>query len=756
MGIEEDGGRRRIAAHRSVASEGEPPSGGPTTGGSGWTWRVRSHPHVFALIFFLALILASFWPLLENFAGLTLFNPLGIGKNMDQWHFMWDFWWFRTALERGLNPYFTTYIFYPQGASLALQTLDFMDAAISLPVAVTLGEVAAFNFVVLLGMCLSGFFAYLLAWHISKSWSGSIAAGVIFALFPEHVSELFAGHPNLTSIEWVPAYFLLLMLTYETGRFRHASLAGVVLACATYTELELTFMLGMATLLYVLYLVVTERMGAVTRRNTMLLVTLVGVWAVAASPYLYYAAGALLSGTRAVPLLATTVANALKPGLFVTPSPFSLFTGKIVLSLYSKVYLTGGSSEWTVFVGWTALALGALGMIYSRDRRRYLLVTMVLGAFYFALGPSLNSGAWWQSPLTLLYQNVRLIQFFRTPARMSIILMLGLSCLAAFGVKWLVSVSEGRGLGGRGRGLPFGGKRVAPQWRGRIVAAVCIGLILFEFFPTVQTSPVITYPAYGATSSSETPFSMLVIPAFGSTTQFYLYEQTLNGIPFVNGKLSQLNQTLPSYMYSELFLRLLSRPRLSPVPDILSQNLSETQLAPVVMSYFGIKYILVQDNELNVGVNYTTVDPLALTLVTRELTATLGAPIYSDNNTQLYGLQALLTTGQIESMATRVGPIVLFGTGWSPPGSGGRVAAHLSTLLVYVSAAAEYSVQMVYSGPLVCIWNQNITLAASCGFFNPSDRVTTYGVELLPGLNTVDLSTEGGGDFTVTSLSVSR
>jgi hypothetical protein len=332
--------------------------------------------------------------------------------------------------------------------------------------------------------------------------------------------------------------------------------------------------------------------------------------------------------------------------------------------------------------------------------------------------------------------------------------MMGLSCLSAFGVKALVSASGGKGGQGpgiRSRRVVSAVYRVDPRWRRRLIAAVCIGLVLLEFFPSGQTIQVTSYPAYVAASSSGTSYGMLVIPSLGSTTQFYLYQQTLNGIPVVDGKVSQLSQTLPSYMYSEPFLRLLSEPLLAhAIPDVLTQSLSETQLAPVVMSYFGIRYVLVQNNELNVGVNYTTRDPLALAMVTKDLNAALGPPIYSDNNTQLYGLPALLTTGQIESMAAN-GPIVLFGVGWSAPGSAGRVAAHLSTLLVYAQAPAEYTLQMAYTGPQVCIWNQNTTAAPGCGSSNQSG-ITTYGVELLPGLNQLALSTEGGGNFTVTSL----
>lgn len=697
---------------------------------------MRRHPHLLALILYVGLVLLVFSPLVLNLGGTLLTNTLGVSQ--DKWHFIWNFWWFKQAIFTGQNPYFTSSFFYPSGAPLALQTLDYMDAAISLPIAGLFGEIVAFNFIALLSIVLSGFFAYLLAWHLTRSWLGSFSAGVVFAFFPQHISQLYAGHPNLASLEWLPAYLLCLMLTFETGRLRYAVLGGVALGAITYTELELLFMAGIATLVYLLYFVIQKRWSALTLRNILLLGTLIGVWAVVVSPFLYQVYLLLASGGRTPPPLLSVIVNSASPAYYFVPSPYNYPLSGLVRPLYVSAFLPGGAAQWVIFVGWTTLAASVLGGLLSKDPRRYFFVALGVTALYLSLGPSGNPGPSLQSPLTALYTDVSFLDFFRTPARLSTLLMLSMSCLTAMGVKRLSNSSSSLGWLRRAPSSIGGlsARSLGPSAWGRIAAVACIGLILLEFAPIVATSNPTYYPAYELIPSGPNQFSVLNIPARVYPNQFYLYQSTLDGIPVVNGKLSQLLQTLPSYMYVDPFLRLLAAPLTSRLfPDPIHQNLTDAQLAPVVMSEYNVKYIVLYRYEANTRTNFTANlgAHTSWGLVNSTLYAGLGAPVYKDNSTSIFEVQQFYSSSQISSLAS-LGPIVIPGEGWGAPGVGGRNSTTPSQLLVYASTTRVYKLDVSYSGPTLCINNENVTMVANCGG-PPTGTTYSYGIPLIQGLN---------------------
>src|SRR4029079_18923840 len=72
-------------------------------------------------------------------------------------------WWFATALLHGTNPFHTNLLFYPWGADLYLHSLMPFNGLLALPVQVSAGPVAAYNFAILASLVLSALGAYLLA-----------------------------------------------------------------------------------------------------------------------------------------------------------------------------------------------------------------------------------------------------------------------------------------------------------------------------------------------------------------------------------------------------------------------------------------------------------------------------------------------------------------------------------------------------------------------------------------------------------------
>jgi hypothetical protein len=663
--------------------------------------------------FFLPLVLRIGSSLLEpNFGG-----PAVVQQSRDKFHFIWNFWWLRHALSAHLGVLQTQLIFYPQGASLVLQTMDYFDGAVAAPLAMAFGEVFSYNAVLLASFPLAGVSAYLLAWHLTRSRLASLVGGVIFALFPQHVAQALFGHPNIANVAWIPAYFLCLMLAFEKGKARYAVAAGGMLAILTMVDLQQLLMAAIGTVTYLGYHLAATRLSHPLRiLGLTFLVAAVAV--VFTSPYLYFAFQAVSSQSRPPPPITDAIKGSANPLLYLTPFPYSAVSGALFAHTYHG--LAGTPSNWIIFIGWTVLALAVVGAITSSDRRKYFLIALAAVSLLFSLGPTQDPSAIsLRSPYTFLYDHISILHYFRASARLSILLMLAMSGLAAMGASKMMKVVEG--------------KRVLRFPATKVVACVLLALIVVEYAPSVAVEPVPQSGAYGIISSDNGNFSVLELPATLTQTQRALYAQTIDGKPLVNGKLSQSAQTVPSYVYSQPFLSSLVEPLKSSKVhgDIVNQSFTDSQLAPIVMTEYGIKYVVV-----NV---HGYANPAAYHRTYMKLHRALGLPVYQDQSTVLFELGHWATTSSILNMIG-TSPLVVFGAGWGAPGSGGRQASAKAEAFIYVSTAGYYDLEMASSGKGTCL-TVNASSPAACGALDPGTGLWLYRLPLAAGRNVVDVVT---------------
>ena len=133
--------------------------------------------------------------------------PAGDG---DIWQNYWNLWWWKQCLLEGMNPFHTSYLFFPNGTDLVFHTHSPFNQVLSMPVNLLFGEAAAYNFCVVFGLTVSGFATYLLVREITSNASAAFLAGLVFAYFP-NLMEQTQEHLNLFTIQFVPlALFYLL------------------------------------------------------------------------------------------------------------------------------------------------------------------------------------------------------------------------------------------------------------------------------------------------------------------------------------------------------------------------------------------------------------------------------------------------------------------------------------------------------------------------------------------------------------------
>ncbi|MGH9918669.1 MAG: hypothetical protein ACRD6W_07365 [Nitrososphaerales archaeon] len=685
--------------------------------------RLRASHLLLPLALFLGLTAVFFFPIIVDM-GHSLLTPTFGGSVVyqqarDKYHFIWNFWWLGHSIWAGQNPLQTNLIFYPQMTSLVLQTIDYVDGAFASVLSLVFGEVFSYNVVILASFALSGVAAFALAWHFTRSRLASLFAGFIFAFFPQHVAQAIFGHPNIASVEWLPAYLLCLMLAYEKRSFRFSVLAGVLIAVMTFVDLEWLLMAAFATGLYLLYRLVATRFADI-RRFLLLTVTTVGVGFGLAAPYLVQAYVATVSESRPPPAINQVYLSSALVRLYLTPFPYNAFYGNFFSSSY--LGLSGGPANWIIFAGWTVLALAAIGAVTSRDRRKYFFLALAAVFFLFSLGPSRNPSAISiQAPYTFLYDHVQLLHYMRSSARFSIVTMLSLSVLAAMGAKTILDATSAR----------F--QRVPVS---KVVAVVIMLLLVVEYAPVVGSAPATTYSVDGIIASDPGTFGVLELPQTITMTQFYLYQQTLFQKPLVNGKVSQVSQTLPDYVFSSPFLRELSNPirSLKFRHDIVDQPYNDTQLGPVVMSQYQIKYVVLNTPDF---VSIKVFDRVYATLF-----QALGPPIYQDADTVLFELPQWATTTSILTNFDS-GPLTLFGGGWGPVEPDGRSVADSSQLFVYTSSPAARSLVLNSTGTQVCVTNLNSSNSRSCGTPLLGGEFQ-YHIPLVYGKNVLSLSIPSG------------
>ena len=119
--------------------------------------------------------------------GLT--SVKGAGDNLT---FVWNFWWMRQTLAAGSSFFHTDAIFWPFGTSLLLHTHTALEALTGATLLSRLSLVGAQNVTILASMAANGFFTYLLAYHLTRSRTGALAAGALFACAPYFEACLIA------------------------------------------------------------------------------------------------------------------------------------------------------------------------------------------------------------------------------------------------------------------------------------------------------------------------------------------------------------------------------------------------------------------------------------------------------------------------------------------------------------------------------------------------------------------------------------
>src|SRR5262249_7626092 len=143
----------------------------------------------------------------------------------DAYQFTWNLWWVRESVVRlHRNPFFTPYLFYPDGVPLLFHTLCFTLGLVSVPLQLALpgGALGAYNALVIVAPALTVVAVALLAYEVTGDPWAALAGGVVTAITGAAVW-------NLTTLYLGCTYLLALVLWAWWRLHRRRRIADVVL-----------------------------------------------------------------------------------------------------------------------------------------------------------------------------------------------------------------------------------------------------------------------------------------------------------------------------------------------------------------------------------------------------------------------------------------------------------------------------------------------------------------------------------------------
>jgi len=457
--------------------------------------RVLSHPpalHVTALAAYLAATLVLTWPLALHI------NTHVPGRNVDEYAFLWNIWWFKYAIfDLGQSPLHTDFTFYPLGVNLALYTLGIFNDLVALPFHAFLSIPTISNLIIILSFALSGYGTFLLCRYLLRDdpspnpsphrggvgggetaplslagrgaggEGGNLAAfvgGMVYAFASCRFVYASLGHYNVVSSEWIPFYMLFLLKTVRRGRWRDAVLAGVFALLCLLCENTFGVFLALLTLAVLLFewrrlvrsddfpetaeaVTTNARRWRLRQPGLRKLLQLATVGLVAFAGYLPLAIPILQEMTRAQEYSLKgwggaewLAADAL--GLFIPTALHPLWGGA------AEAMDVQFKDTHTVFLGYALPLLALVGAITYRKRLK-LWITVAVASLLLALGPLLTVGGQQVFGLDglevtvplpfILLHYIPVINANRTPNRFSLTLMMALGVLVAFAVAWLLA-----------------------------------------------------------------------------------------------------------------------------------------------------------------------------------------------------------------------------------------------------------------------------------------------------------------------------
>jgi hypothetical protein len=177
------------------------------------SWRCNA-PNIFQHLAALALFSAAAYSFFAPPESPQRFSYFGYGA--DPLAYIWFLNWWPFALAHHLPLFYSSFVDYPAGASLAWKTSLPCLSLLAAPFTLRFGAVAVGNFLFIAAPALTAWGGYLAAFELTASFAPALTAGLIFGFSSYMIGQL-QGHLNLVFIPALPLAFWLCAAAYLRG-----------------------------------------------------------------------------------------------------------------------------------------------------------------------------------------------------------------------------------------------------------------------------------------------------------------------------------------------------------------------------------------------------------------------------------------------------------------------------------------------------------------------------------------------------------
>ncbi len=670
--------------------------------------RQRSAFVIGPLLLFSVLSVLLTWPLAAQFVTHV---P---GDGIDDPSLAWNLWWIKQALvDRPQNPFQVAWQFWPVGINLAFYTLTLLNGMLALPLQMVFGLIPAYNLILLSSFALGGLGAYLLCLDfLARGAENGRRPAVVFAGFLGGVLYAFAsaklfyaalGQGNIASSQWIPfALLYIVRATRPRGRPREAALAALFIVLQAYAELTYASFLALFAALAAFWRVAAGLRGAATRATE---ISGLASGRRCRAAWAGLAGRLLLLATCSViglgPVLMNMVPDLQAEGDFFTsgggfadifaadlagyalPTQLHPLLGNLIRRVANDSAPRPDGSHFPVnkgqhiYLGYTALALIAVGLWHGRRRPQTWFWALAGGGFFLlTLGPRLRV-AGHDLGLPLPFELIASLPFFkgnRYPSRYSVMLLASCAPLLAAGA---VRLSH---LACRVPRSTLDASRLTCH----ASRFMLLALLLFEHLSAPLPLSDLRVPAlYGQVAAVEGDFALLELPPGWRNgarvagkqdivIMRQLWNQTAHGKRLLGGNTSR-NPEFKFQFFSEdpTLARLIAETNAADLPqhDALRAYLAshpvsadDAARARAWAATWAVRYVMVHRDKVPAATEAA---------LHRLLPAT---PVAEEGDLALFRVAADLQPPDFFPVGSDGGRMIL-AEGWSPPGFGEAVYA---------------------------------------------------------------------------------
>ncbi|MBZ0219551.1 MAG: hypothetical protein K8I01_03855 [Candidatus Methylomirabilis sp.] len=546
-----------------------------------------------AAFFLFSLLLAILytWPVITDISGIFYGFP------WDSLGSIHSFWWFKFAYQNGIPFREHAFSSYPAGVDLSGAPFFYTYYLAGLGLTLLTDEVAAYNIIRITSFPLLAVTSYLLITYLVHDRRAGMFSALAFSFSPFHTVRLMSHQPDLF---WVPLLtYLFLRMLNEGGLRLHAAFGfvlGLTLVDSAYFAYFFALLspaLAAANLKWRLPKRASLKPAALS------LAAFSAAFAAAILPMAFPVLMKL--GEAQVHIKTLDVARPLsdlfvfsaKPLDYLLPSKHNYFLGRLVPDLGLGALKGHRYIEHTLYIGWTLIALGLYavyrvsgkkdGRIHGHGDRKNVYTFLILAAAAALLSgpPFIPLGGFTVDAATRevsaeskiylpQYYLFHLFPYFRSYARLGAFVGLGVSVLAAFGIKELLA------------------RTGSAKKKAALVGFLGIILVVeFAEFPGFRVTEVNVPDYYAFLAGQQGDFAVIEYPIGPPhdpyTSYEYLFYQRVHGKRLVNGTLAggQLKNSL--------------------------SDISDPQTIDALAG-IGVKYILLHRHKYERGNEYAAMD----------------------------------------------------------------------------------------------------------------------------------------------------